>query len=66
MTALIGARLFDGERFLDDHVVVIEGARIVGVDLMGIGLAAAATSISAAAFSRRGSSTSRSMAAAAR
>jgi N-acetylglucosamine-6-phosphate deacetylase len=31
MTALVGARIFDGERFLDDHVVVVEGARIAGV-----------------------------------
>ena len=31
MTALIGARIFDGERFIDDHVVVVEGARIAGV-----------------------------------
>jgi N-acetylglucosamine-6-phosphate deacetylase len=31
MTALVGARIFDGERFLDDHVVMVEGARIVGV-----------------------------------
>jgi N-acetylglucosamine-6-phosphate deacetylase len=35
MTALIGARLFDGERFLDDHVVVVEGARIAGVEPYG-------------------------------
>ena len=26
MTALVGARLFDGERFLDDHAVIVEGA----------------------------------------
>ena len=31
MTALVGARIFDGERFLDDHVVIVEGARIVSV-----------------------------------
>ena len=31
MTALIGARIFDGERFIDDHVVVVEGVRIAGV-----------------------------------
>ena len=31
MTALVGARIFDGERFLDDHAVVVEGARIAGV-----------------------------------
>jgi len=31
MTALIGARIFDGERFIDDHVVVVEGARIADV-----------------------------------
>ena len=31
MTALVGARIFDGERFLDDHAVIVEGARIVGV-----------------------------------
>ena len=31
MTALVGARIFDGERFLDDHVVIVEGARIAGV-----------------------------------
>lgn len=35
MTALVGARLFDGERFLDDRVVVIEGGRIVGVEPYG-------------------------------
>jgi N-acetylglucosamine-6-phosphate deacetylase len=31
MTALVGARIFDGERFLDDHVVIVEGARIASV-----------------------------------
>jgi N-acetylglucosamine-6-phosphate deacetylase len=31
MTALVGARIFDGERFLDDHIVAVEGARILGV-----------------------------------
>ena len=31
MTALVGARIFDGERFLDDHAVVVEGARIASV-----------------------------------
>ena len=31
MAALVGARIFDGERFLDDHVVVVEGARIAAV-----------------------------------
>jgi N-acetylglucosamine-6-phosphate deacetylase len=31
MTALVGARIFDGERFLDDHVVIVEGVRIAGV-----------------------------------
>ena len=31
MTALVGARIFDGERFLDDHVVIVAGARIAGV-----------------------------------
>jgi N-acetylglucosamine-6-phosphate deacetylase len=31
MTALVGARIFDGERFVDDHVVVVDGARIVDV-----------------------------------
>jgi N-acetylglucosamine-6-phosphate deacetylase len=29
--ALIGARIFDGERLLDDHAVVIDGARIAAV-----------------------------------
>ena len=32
MTALVGARIFDGERFLDDHVVLVEGSRIAGVE----------------------------------
>lgn len=31
MTILSGARIFDGERFLDDHVVVVEGGRIAAV-----------------------------------
>jgi N-acetylglucosamine-6-phosphate deacetylase len=31
MTALVGARIFDGERFLDDHAVIVEGARIASV-----------------------------------
>ena len=31
MQVLIGARIFDGERMLDDHAVVIDGARIVAV-----------------------------------
>jgi N-acetylglucosamine-6-phosphate deacetylase len=31
MTALVGARIFDGERFLDDHAVLVEGARIACV-----------------------------------
>ncbi|WFU83560.1 N-acetylglucosamine-6-phosphate deacetylase [Bradyrhizobium sp. CIAT3101] len=31
MSVLSGARIFDGERFLDDHVVVIEGARIAAI-----------------------------------
>ena len=31
MAALVGARIFDGERFLDDHAVIVEGARIVGI-----------------------------------
>ena len=31
MTALVGARIFDGERFLDDHVVIVEGTRIADV-----------------------------------
>jgi N-acetylglucosamine-6-phosphate deacetylase len=31
MTALVGARIVDGERFLDDHAVIVEGARIAGV-----------------------------------
>ena len=30
--ALHGARLFSGERFLDDHAVLVEGSRIVGVE----------------------------------
>ena len=29
--ALAGARIFDGENFIDDHAVVIEGARITGI-----------------------------------
>jgi N-acetylglucosamine-6-phosphate deacetylase len=35
MTALVGARIFDGERFLDDHMVIVEGARIAGVEPYG-------------------------------
>lgn len=31
MTVLSGARIFDGERFIDDHVVVVEGGRIAAV-----------------------------------
>ena len=31
MMALVGARIFDGERFLDDHAVIVDGARIAGV-----------------------------------
>ncbi len=31
MTALVGARIFDGERFLDDHAVIVEGVHIAGV-----------------------------------
>lgn len=31
MTVLSGARIFDGERFLDDHAVVVEGGRIAAV-----------------------------------
>ena len=31
MTAFVGARIFDGERFLDDHAVMIDGARIAAV-----------------------------------
>ena len=31
MTALVGARIFDGERFLDDHAVIVDGARIASV-----------------------------------
>jgi N-acetylglucosamine-6-phosphate deacetylase len=31
MTALVGARVFDGERFLDDRAVIVDGARIAGV-----------------------------------
>jgi len=31
MTALVGARVFDGERFLDDCAVIIEGGRIAAV-----------------------------------
>ncbi|WP_206733492.1 N-acetylglucosamine-6-phosphate deacetylase [Bradyrhizobium guangzhouense] len=31
MIVLSGARIFDGERFLDDHVVVVEGARIAAI-----------------------------------
>jgi len=35
MTALVGARIFDGERFLDDHVVIVDGARIARVERYG-------------------------------
>jgi N-acetylglucosamine-6-phosphate deacetylase len=31
MTILSGARIFDGERFLDDHAVVVEGGRIATI-----------------------------------
>ncbi|WP_439404854.1 N-acetylglucosamine-6-phosphate deacetylase [Bradyrhizobium sp. DASA03076] len=31
MIVLSGARIFDGERFLDDHAVVIDGARIAAI-----------------------------------
>ncbi|MCP3390631.1 N-acetylglucosamine-6-phosphate deacetylase [Bradyrhizobium sp. CCGB12] len=31
MIVLSGARIFDGERFLDDHTVVVEGARIAAI-----------------------------------
>jgi hypothetical protein len=31
MQVLVGARIFDGERFLDDHALVIDGARIAGL-----------------------------------
>ncbi len=31
MRALAGARIFAGERFHDDHAVIVEGARIAGV-----------------------------------
>ena len=31
MTALIGARVFDGERFLDDRAVIVEGTRIARI-----------------------------------
>lgn len=31
MIVLSGARIFDGERFLDDHAVVVEGARIAAI-----------------------------------
>ena len=31
MTILSGARIFDGERLLDDHALVIDGARIAGL-----------------------------------
>ena len=31
MIVLSGARIFDGERFLDDHAVVIEDARIAAI-----------------------------------
>ena len=66
MTALVGARIFDGERFLDHHAVVVDGARIAGVAPYGDRPRGGEKSISAAAFSRRASSTFRSTAAAAR
>jgi N-acetylglucosamine-6-phosphate deacetylase len=31
MIVLSGARIFDGERFLDDHALVVEGERIVAI-----------------------------------
>ena len=31
MTTLVGARIFDGERFLDDRAVIVEGARIARI-----------------------------------
>jgi hypothetical protein len=31
MQVLVGARIFDGERFFDDHALVIDGARIAGL-----------------------------------
>jgi len=31
MRVLVGARVFDGERFLDDHVVAIDGDRVAGI-----------------------------------
>ena len=31
MIVLSGARIFDGERFLDDHVLVVEGKRIAAI-----------------------------------
>ncbi|WFU44247.1 N-acetylglucosamine-6-phosphate deacetylase [Bradyrhizobium sp. CB82] len=31
MIVLSGARIFDGERFLDDHAVVVEGGRIAAI-----------------------------------
>jgi N-acetylglucosamine-6-phosphate deacetylase len=31
MQVLVGARIFDGERFLDDHALVIDGGRIAGL-----------------------------------
>jgi N-acetylglucosamine-6-phosphate deacetylase len=31
MIVLSGARIFDGERFLDDHALVVEGARIAAI-----------------------------------
>ena len=31
MIVLSGARIFDGERFLDDHAVVVDGARIAAI-----------------------------------
>ena len=31
METLVGARIFDGERFLDDHVVVVDGGRVAAI-----------------------------------
>jgi N-acetylglucosamine-6-phosphate deacetylase len=31
MSTLVGARIFDGERFLDDRAIIIEGARIAAI-----------------------------------
>ena len=40
--ALLGARIFDGDRMLDGHAIVIDGGRIVGLPAaedLGAGLA---------------------------